>query len=181
MSEISHYLEDKLQLKVNRHKSAVDRPWKRKFLGYSVTAHKVTRLKISSRSVMRFKGKLRSLTTGNGSQSLKTVLMELNLVLRGWASDFRLTEVKGCLEEQDSWIRRRLRCRIWRNKKRPYARARMLMRNGLVEERAWRSATNQRGPWWNAGASHMNQAFPKKWFSEVGLLSLLELQRQFQR
>lgn len=179
MSEISAYLEDKLQLKVNPHKSAVDRPWKRKFLGYSVTPHKVTRLKIAESSVRRFKGKIRSLTTGNGSQSLNTVLRELNPVLRGWTSYFRLTEVKGCLEELDSWIRRKLRCLIWRNKKRSYARARMLMRNGLLEKRAWLSATNQRGPWWNAGASHMNQAFRKKWFSDAGLLSLLDLQRQF--
>ncbi|WJV62855.1 group II intron maturase-specific domain-containing protein [Pectobacteriaceae bacterium CE70] len=94
---------------------------------------------------------------------------------------FGLTEVKGCLEELDGWIRRKLRWLIWRNSKRSYARARMLMRRGLTEEKAWISASNQRGPWWNSGASHMKHAFPKKWFSEAGLLSLLELQRQFQR
>lgn len=181
MEEISHYLEEKLELRVNPRKSAVDRPWNRKFLGYSVTAHKIVRLKISASSVSRLKGKIRSLTTGNGLQSLKTVLRELNPLLRGWMNYFRLTEVKGCLEELDGWIRRKLRCLIWRNKKRPYARAIMLMRKGLGEERAWRSAANQRGPRWNSGASHMNQALPKKWFSQAGLLSLLELQRQFQR
>ncbi len=54
------------------------------------------------------------------------------------------------------------------------------MKGGLSEERAWISATNQRGPWWNAGASHMNQALPKKLFDRAGQLSLLELHRQFQ-
>lgn len=181
MKEISHYLEEKLQLKVNTHKSAVDRPWKRKFLGYSVTHHKITKLKISTSSVSRVKDKIRVLLTGNVSRAMKTVLRELNPVLRGWMSYFRLTEVKGCLDELDSWIRRKLRCLIWRQRKRSYARARMLMRSGLGEGRAWRSATNQRGPWWNSGASHMNQAYPKKAFSQAGLLSLQELHRQFQR
>ncbi|CAI2008313.1 TPA: group II intron reverse transcriptase/maturase [Serratia fonticola] len=181
MKEISHYLENKLRLKVNPHKSAVDRPWKRKFLGYSVTQHKITKLKISDRSLSRLKDKIRRLTMGNSSYSVKAVLRELNPVLRGWMKYFGLTEVKGCLEEVDGWIRRRLRSLIWQNRKRSYARARMLMRRGLTEEKAWISASNQRGPWWNSGASHMNHAFPKKWFSEAGLLSLLELQRQFQR
>ena len=69
---------------------------------------------------------------------------------------------------------------LWRQWKRPYTRARMLMKAGLDEVRAWSSASNQRGPWWNAGASHMNQAYKKRWFEELGLESLLELHRQFQ-
>ena len=51
------------------------------------------------------------------------------------------------------------------------------MKRGLNEERAWRSATNGRGPWWNAGASHMNEAFPKRFFDELGLVSLLDYLR----
>jgi len=54
------------------------------------------------------------------------------------------------------------------------------MKAGLDENRAWCSATNQRGAWWNAGASHMNQAFRKGWFDKMGLVSLLDCQRQFQ-
>jgi hypothetical protein len=62
-----------------------------------------------------------------------------------------------------------------------YARARNLMQRGLTEERAWRSACNQRGPWWNAGASHMNAAFPKSWFDTQGLVSLLGTVQRLQR
>ena len=54
------------------------------------------------------------------------------------------------------------------------------MKRGLEEERAWRSATNGRGPWWNAGASHMNEAFPKRFFDELGLVSLLDYLRLIQ-
>jgi RNA-directed DNA polymerase len=91
---------------------------------------------------------------------------------------FRLTEVKGVLEDLDGWIRRKLRSVLWRQWKRTYTRAKNLMRAGIDEVRAWRSATNQRGPWWNGGASHMNAAYPKSWFDRMGLVSLLEARQR---
>ncbi len=90
---------------------------------------------------------------------------------------FKLTETKQALEVLDGWIRRKLRCILWRQWKRPYTRAKNLIKAGLKEERAWRSACNQRGPWWNSGASHMNQAFPKSFFDRLGLVSLLDTPR----
>ena len=83
--------------------------------------------------------------------------------------------MKNVFEELDGWLRRKLRCLIWRQWKRVFTRARNLMRRGLDEQRAWRSATNGRGPWRNAGASHMNQAFPKRYFDTLGLVSLLDM------
>lgn len=178
---ISEFLERKLKLQVNGQKSAVARPWERKFLGYSVTGHKTTKLRIAPTSVERLKEKIRSLTTGNRTKSVKATIEALSPVLRGWISYFRLSEVKGVLEELDGWIRRKLRCLLWRQWKRAFTRARMLMKAGLEEVRARRSASNQRGAWWNAGASHMNQAYRKRWFEGLGLVSLLDLHRQFQR
>jgi len=49
---------------------------------------------------------------------------------------------------------------------------------GIEKERAFTSANNGRGPWWNAGASHMNAAIPVKWLSQQGLLSLLQEHRR---
>ena len=100
--------------------------------------------------------------------------------LGGWIQYFRLAEVKGIFEELDGWIRRRLRCLIWRRWKRPFTRAKNLMRRGLEKLRAWKSATNGRGAWWNAGASHLNEAFPKSYFDRLGLKSLLEQLRKLQ-
>jgi hypothetical protein len=62
--------------------------------------------------------------------------------------------------------------------KRPWKRFKMLTKQGLSEERAARSAFNQRGPWFNAGASHMNQAFPKRYFDQFGLISTLDTLRR---
>ena len=155
--------------------------WERKFLGYSFTWHKAPRLKISSSSVGRLKDKIRSLTTGHSTKSVEATIRELTPVLRGWISYFRWTQIKGVLEELDGWIRRKLRCLLWRQWKRPESRVRMLMKAGLDRTRAKISAYNQHGAWWNAGASHMNQAYRKRWFEKLGLVSLLECHQQFQR
>jgi len=180
LSSITRFLERRLKLSVNREKSAVDRPWNRKFLGYSMTWHNRPRLKVAPASVKRLKGGLRETFRRGRGRSLPKLIGELTPVLRGWANYFRLAETKGVFEDLDGWIRRKLRCILWRQWKRPYARAKNLMKRGLKEERAWRSATNQRGPWWNSGASHMNEAFKIRFFDNLGLVSLLGLVKQLQ-
>lgn len=174
LDSIEKFLNRRLRLWVNRQKSAVDRPWKREFLGYSMTWHKRPRLKVARSSVQKLKTKLKSSFRKGRGRNLVKIIEELTLTLRGWMNYFRLSEVKGIFEELDGWIRRRLRCIIWRQWKRPYTRAKGLMKRGLGESRAWESAANGRGPWWNSGASHMNQAFPKKFFDRLGLVSLLD-------
>ena len=180
MAAITGYLEQKLKLRVNHDKSAVARPWARKFLGYSFTWHKQVRLKIADSSLQRLKDKVRDIVVGNASRNLAATINELNPVLRGWTSYFRLTEVKGVLQDLDGWIRRKLRCLIWRQWKYPTTRNRKLQGRGLDATRAWKSASNGRGPWWNAGASHMNTAYPKSSFDALGLVSLRDIQQRFQ-
>jgi group II intron reverse transcriptase/maturase len=180
MASITRFLADTLKLTVNAAKSAVERPWKRKFLGYSLTWHKSPKLKIAPTSLKRLEGKIREVLQGARGRSLTTAITELNPILRGWMAYFKLTETKKALEELEGWIRRKLRCILWRQWKRPYTRAKNLMKAGLTEERAFRSAFNQRGPWWNSGASHMNQAFPKSFFDRLGLVSLLDTMRRLQ-
>ena len=179
MMAITAFLEQRLKLKVNAAKSAVARPWQRKFLGYSMTWHRKPKLKIAQPSRERFAEKVRKTLREAGGGSLKQAVERLNPVLRGWVAYFRLTEVKGVLEELDGWIRHKLRALLWRQWKRNHTRAKHLMRAGLSERRAWLSATNGRGPWWNSGASHMNETYPKSWFDRMGLVSLLETQRHF--
>lgn len=179
MQAVTVFLEGELRLKLNVSKSAVARPWERKFLGYSMTWHKKPKLKIAETSRKRLAEKLRKTMREARGKSLKQTIERLNPVLRGWVAYFRLTEVKGMLEELDGWIRRRLRTVLWRQWKRVYARAKNLLRAGIESIRAWRSATNQRGPWWNGGASHMNAAYPKSWFDRMGLVSLLETRQRF--
>ena len=181
MTSITRFLERHLRLKVNADKSAVDRPWRRSFLGYSVSWHKQVRLRIAPKSLQAFMAKLRPLLRRSRGQSLPATLQKLNPVLRGWANYYCLTASKRPVEALDGWIRRRLRLILWRQWKRPYTRARNLMRLGLTEQRAWMSATNGRGPWWNSGASHMNAALPKRVFNDLSLVSLLDTMVRLQR
>jgi RNA-directed DNA polymerase len=178
LASIERFLQDRLRLKVNRDKSAVDRPWNRKFLGYTFTTHFQPKLKVAVPSVMRFKSRLRELFRVGRGRSLARLIEELRPKLIGWVSYFRKSEVRIVFEELDQWLRRKLRVILWRQWKRPTTRARELMHRGLAPERAWASANNGRGPWWNAGASHMNQAVPVRTLSHLGLPSLIqELQR----
>lgn len=178
MASITRFLAAKL--KVNAAKSAVAPPWKRTFLGYSLTWHKAPRLRIAPTSQQRLADKIRGVLKGARGRSLTYTIAKLNPILRGWAAYFKLTETKRALEELDGWLRRKLRCILWRQWKRPYTRAKNLMQAGLTEERAFRSAFNQRGPWWNSGASHMNHAFPKSFFDRLGLVALLDTVRRLQ-
>jgi RNA-directed DNA polymerase len=180
LESITRFLSHRLKLKVNSEKSAVARPWDRKFLGYSMTFHKQPRLKVASAVVDRMKAKLRERFRMGRGRNIRRVIEELTPVLRGWVNYFRLAEVKGIFGELDGWVRRKLRCILWRQWKRTYTRAKNLMRYGLDTDRALKSAMNGRGPWWNSGASHMNQCLPKRFFDRLGLVSLLDQLRRLQ-
>src|SRR5271154_1043514 len=174
LHSLTGFLGERLKLKVNVAKSAVARPWQRKFLGYSLTGHREPKLRIAGQSLERLTEHVKVLLQGAGGRNLGATIQTLNPLLRGWAVYFKLTETKRALEERDGWIRHKLRCILWRQWKRSAARARNLQKRGLTKERAWRSATNGRGPWWNAGASHMPPASPQSWFDTMGLVSSLE-------
>lgn len=175
LQSITKYVEDELKLKVNQTKSAVDRPWRRRFLGFSFTHHRRPRIRVPKETVKQFRQKLKDLFRRGRGRNLSRFTQEaLNPVLRGWLNYYGLAETKGYAEELDGWLRRRLRCILWRQWKRGRTRYKQLRRRGLDEKRARASAFNGRGAWWNSGASHMNDTFRKRYFDKLGLFSLLD-------
>jgi RNA-directed DNA polymerase len=178
LASVKEFLERRLRLKVNLEKSAVARPWERKFLGYSMTLHYKPRLKVARESVQRIREKLKeSFRRGRGRRLDRFIEDELNPILRGWGNYFGLAEVERTFEELDQWVRRKLRQMLWRQWKRRYTRATRLIQRGLQKERAWKSASNGRGTWWNSGAWHLKEALPKSYFDRLGLVSLLHQNR----
>lgn len=178
MVSMTRFLERRLRLQVNEQKSAVDRPWRRQFLGYSVLNGKNALLIVAPEREKRMKAKARPLLRTGRGRSIARTLKELAPKIRGWAGYYCLCEAKAAFERFDEWARRRIRAIYWRQWKRPKARFRELVRRGIDVKRARKSAGNGRGPWWNAGASHMNQAVTTRELRIQGYLSLLE---EFQR
>ncbi|MDF1567182.1 MAG: group II intron reverse transcriptase/maturase [Spirochaetaceae bacterium] len=174
LESITRFLEKKLKLKDNKEKSRVERPWNCRFLGYSMTFHMKPRLKVSLESVKRLKAKVKVILRMGRGRSLSRTIESLKNVLRGWFNYFRLAEVKNVFEDLDGWLRRRLRCILWRQWKKGRTRYKKLLGRGLSPERARASAFNGYGAWWNAGQSHMNQAFPKKYFDSLGMYSFVD-------
>jgi RNA-directed DNA polymerase len=174
MASLSRFLGEILKLAVNPKKSAVDRPWKRKFLGFSMTAHRECRVRVAPQAVERFKEVMRQKFREGRGRNLRAFLESLKPKLRGWASYFSVVETRNVFEDLDQWLRRKLRCMEWRKWKKPRTRMRKLIALGLDRGCARESAFNGRGPWWSAGASHMNAALPTAYFRRMGLISLLD-------
>jgi RNA-directed DNA polymerase len=178
LASLERYLSQRLRLKVNREKSAVARPWDRKFLAYTVTVNLVPRLKVSPKAVDRLKANLQPFWTRSRGRRLSEVAKGLAPVLRGWVAYFRLVEVKTTFETLDAWIRRKLRCIQWRQWKTPRTRLHELRRRGLDAQLAAKAAYGGRGPWHNAGARAMNMALPNDEMARWGLPSLLDEHRR---
>ena len=174
LASLKSFLESKLKLKVNETKSAVRRPWGCKFLGYSMTMYQKPRLRVAAQSMERFKNKIRTLFRKGRGRNLESFIKEdLNPLVRGWANYYRQADRHVEFEDLDRWLRRKLRCLIWRSWKGIKTRARRLISSGFAESKAWKCASNGRGPWWHAGSSHMNAACPNAYFQRLGLVSIL--------
>jgi group II intron reverse transcriptase/maturase len=181
MESMKGFLANRLKLTVNEAKSAVARPWERKFLGYSVTAQQSSKVRIAKQSIQRLMDSVRQLSIGGKGSSLPQTIEKLNPVLRGWMNYFSLSQSRRPIEELDAWVRRRLRCLVWRQWKRSRTRETKMLSLGLDAQRAWKSSVNGRGPWWNAGAKHMIAALPPKFFTQLGLVSLVATHQHLQR
>jgi RNA-directed DNA polymerase len=174
LKSVGCFLAERLRLKINPLKSGVDRPWKRKFLGFTLTPQRATRVNVAPQSVQRFKQKMRAKFREGRGRNLRTFLEGLKPLLRGWANYFSIAQTRAVFEQLDEWIRRKLRCMEWRKWKRRATRMKRLIALGLERGRARSSAFNGHGPWWNAGASHMNAALPTSYLRRMGLILILE-------
>ena len=172
MGSVTRFLERRLKLKVNRDKSAVARPWQRKFLGFSVTNHREPKRRIARQSLKRFKQRVRWMTRRSCGRSLRAVVEELARYMRGWGSYFGFCETPSVLEGLEGWIRRRLRCLVWKQWKRGRTRYRQLRRRGVSAADARRRAGSADGLWRTSRTRELHAALPVGYFAELGLPGL---------
>jgi RNA-directed DNA polymerase len=147
MRSVELLLNQRLKLTLNRDKSRVAGSWMCDYLGYGMSWHQQPKLRVATMSLGRLRDRLRGLLRKARGHKMANIIARINPVLRGWAGYFKLSQSKRPLEELDGWVRHKLRCVFWRQWKRPSTRARNLIRLGLNEARAWKSAVNGRGPW----------------------------------
>jgi group II intron reverse transcriptase/maturase len=171
MKSITRFVEGKLKLKVNRDKSAVDRPWRRKFLGFSYLPNKQATIRLAPKTLERFKCRVREITSRSKPVSMETRIVQLNRFLMGWIGYFKLASAKGHCDDFDGWIRRRLRMCLWKQWKRVRTRWRKLRGLNVPEWAARMMANSRRGPW--AMSRNLNNALDSSFWKNQGLKSLL--------
>jgi RNA-directed DNA polymerase len=172
MSSVTRLLTTKLKLRVNSEKSAVARPWERKFLGFSFTNHKQPKRRLAPKAVARFKERVRELTSRTRGISLVRMVQELTEYLRGWIGYFGRCETPSVLEELGQWLRRRLRSMVWKQWKRGTTRYRELRKRGIAAQDAAKTAGSSDGPWHLANTPALHAALSNAYFASLGLPEL---------
>jgi RNA-directed DNA polymerase len=160
----------RLRLRINETKSAVARPWDRKFLGYSfwVAAERKVKRRVASKALEAMKQRVRQITDRNGGRSLRTVFAELRSYLTGWKQYFRLAETPRIFSDLDEWIRHRLRMVQLKQWKRGKTIYREMMRLGANQDAARRVAGNSRR-WWKNSSKLLNTALPTSYYDREGV------------
>jgi len=169
MASITRFITTKLKLKVNEQKSAVARPWERKFLGFSFTTNREPKRRIAPKAVLRFKEKIRELTRRTRGVSTERMAEELARYLRGWLGYFGKCETPFVLEELERWVRRRLRSVIWKQWKRGSVRFAELRKRDVNYHLAARTAGSAHGPWRLANSPALAFALPNAYFDSLGI------------
>ncbi len=173
MKSITEFIEGKLKLKVNEQKSAVDRPWKRKFLGFSFTFHKGNpKIRVSKESIKRFKHHVRELTSRKRSMNMRDRIEKLNRYLVGWLGYYQLAETPTIFEALDGWIRRRFRMIRWKEWKKAKTKYKNLMKLGIKKGKAWEWANSRKAYWRIAKSPILSRALGNQYWLEQGLKSL---------
>ena len=173
MASITSFIEKKLRLKVNREKSAVDRPWKRKLLGFSFTPNRIPKIRLAKRSIERFKNRVRSLTSRKERISMENRVRKLNLFLQGWMNYYSLIDTLSVLKELESWLHRRLRMIRWKEWRLPKTKIRKLIKLGISPQKAHEWGNSRKAYWRIARSPVLHKTLGTTYWWRLGLKSIV--------
>lgn len=174
MKSITIFLEKELKLKVNKEKSAVDEPTRRKFLGFSFyTAKGKYEIRIHPKSIQRVKDKIRTITSRKWSISIEERVRRLNQVTSGWVNYFSIANAKSIMQQLDGWIRRRLRMCIWKQWKKPRTKVLRLVSLGIPKQKAYEWGNTRKGYWRIASSPILHRSLGTKYFDTISYQSLM--------
>ena len=173
MENITSFIEGKLKLKVNINKSAVERPWKRKFLVFTLgIMFGKAYSSISKQSLKKHKDKLREILSRSNPMTLEQRIIKLNQVNIGWINYYGIAKCKGIAVQLDKWIKLRLRMYIWKQWKKVKTRYKNLKKLGLNHYQAIKFANTRKGYWRVANSAILKTTLTNQFFNDLGLKSL---------
>lgn len=173
-ASVTKFIETRLKLKVNQDKSAVDRPWKRKFLGFSFSVNKEPKVRIAKQSLQKAEAKIREITSRRKSMKMEKRIEELNQYLVGWCGYFSLADTPSVFQELDSWIRRRLRMCLWKQWKKPRTKVKRLISLGVPKDKAYEWGNTRKGYWRIARSPILQRTLDNQYWESNGLKSLMD-------
>ncbi|WAG68841.1 group II intron reverse transcriptase/maturase [Clostridium sp. CF011] len=175
MKSITRFIEEKLKLRVNKEKSTVDRPWKLKFLGFSFYRAKGEyRMRVPQKPIIKFKAKLKELTSRSNAMSMKYRFMKLKQVIVGWINYFAIADIKSILKTLDEWLRRRIRMCFWKQWKKIKTKYGNLVKLGIPNNKALQYANTRKGYWRTSNSPILNKTLTNKYLKNIGLVSISE-------
>lgn len=173
MGSVRVFIENVLKLKVNDKKSAVDRPWKRKFLGFSFYLFKdKAGIFVHHKPIERFKAKVREITSRSNGKSMEWRKVKLNRLITGWVNYFGLADMRKKAKSLDEWIRRRIRMCFWKQWKRTKTKHDNLVKLGIAEGKTWEFANTRKGYWRVSNSPILAVSLSNDFLRKYGFVSL---------
>ena len=173
MKNITKFIETKLRLKVNKEKSKVDRPWRVKYLGFSFYQQKENiEIKVHSKSITKFKEKIRVITSRSNAMSMETRYKKLKQTIVGWVNYFKIANMKSIVLKLDEWIRRRIRMCYWKQWKKIRTKHDNLVKLGIEKYKAWQFANTRKSYWRISNSPILDKSLDNKTLERLGYTSL---------
>jgi RNA-directed DNA polymerase len=180
MASVSKYVERRLKLRVNRHKSAVELAKKRPLLGFGFFGRdREVKVRIDPGARKRAKDRLRQLTSRKWSVSMEQRIEEINRYTVGWTNYYALADTPSVFEGLDEWLRRRLRQVRWKEWKRPKTKRRRLITLGIRAREATEWSYTRKGYWRVSGSPILTRALPNAYWVQQGLKGFTDPYRRF--
>jgi len=175
MQSITIFIEDKLKLKVSKEKSAVDRPWKLKFLGFSFYHKKCgIGIRVHAKSVKRFKQKLKEITGRSNAMSMTCRMLKLKQLVTGWINYFGIADMRELVKSLDEWLRRRIRMCYWKQWKKIKTKHDNLLKLGIDNFKAWEFANTRKSYWRIAKSPILQRTVTNDYLMKLGFQSITE-------
>jgi len=179
MQSITGFIENKLKLKVNKDKSAVDRPWKRKFLGFTFYQwYGKVGIRVHEKSVKKFKAKIKAITARSNALNMKQRMIKLRQCIIGWLNYFGIANIANLTKELDEWTRRRLRMCFWKQWKRIKTKHDNLRKLGIKDDKAWEYANTRKSYWRIANSPILSTTLTNSYLENIGYTSIFKRYKQ---